>query len=173
MNRPMLRVAYLGIFTALGLILSYVESLFPVFAGIPGVKLGLANLVTVLLLYGCSAKEALLVSLVRILAAGFLFGNLMGIVFGLCGGLLSLLVMVLIKRTGLFSMVGVSVAGGFSHNLGQLLVAAFVVRLPQLVYYIPVLMVSGILTGFLIGLTGYTLRKRLPPSLWDFIKGDK
>lgn len=162
------KIAVLSMFTALALILSYVESLLPVFFGIPGIKLGLANLVTVLLLYSLSWKEAGLVSVIRILASGFLFGNLMSIAFALAGGIASLILMTLLKKNHGFSMLGVSIAGGCIHNMGQLLVAAFVVQTARLAYYLPVLLVSGLVTGFLIGLISRLVMNRLPQSLWNY-----
>lgn len=156
------RIAVLGFMTTLALILSYVESLIPFLPGIPGVKLGLANLVMVYVLYRFSGKDALLVSVVRILASGFLFGNLMSISFSLAGSILSLLIMTLCKRRKLFSVMGVSIAGGCMHNIGQLLVAFFAVNTPGLFYYIPVLLVSGLVTGLLIGIGGNIMLKRLP-----------
>ena len=122
------KLAYLGILTAAALILSYVESLLPFFAGIPGMKLGLPNAAIVMILYLYGWKEAVLVNAVRIAAAGLLFGSMFGVLFSLCGAVLSLLCMCLAKRSGRFSQVGVSIAGGVSHNAGQLLAAMFVVE---------------------------------------------
>ena len=115
------KTAYLGLFCAAALILSYVESLIPFFAGIPGMKLGLPNAAIVSVLYLYSWKEAALVNLARILAAGFLFGNAFGILYSAAGAGLSLLCMQLVKRTGKFSPAGVSVIGGVAHNAGQVI----------------------------------------------------
>ena len=146
------KVAYLGIFLALALICSYVESLIPFYFGIPGVKLGLTNVVIVLLLYCVGTKEAFCVSVLRIVLAGFLFGNMFSILYSLAGGVLSFLVMVLLKRTGKFSVLPVSVSGGIFHNIGQIAVAALVVENYNIFYYLPVLLIAGFLTGFLIGI---------------------
>ena len=146
------KTAYMGMFLALALILSYVEALIPFQFGIPGVKLGLANLVTVMMLYCTGAKEAFLLSVLRIVLAGFLFGNPFGIIYGLSGGILSFLVMYLLWREDRLHVVSVSVAGGLSHNLGQLLAASAVVENRNLFYYLPVLLAAGFVTGFLIGL---------------------
>ncbi len=146
------KTAYMGMFLALALILSYVEALIPFQFGIPGVKLGLANLVTVMMLYCTGAKEAFLLSVLRIVLAGFLFGNPFGIIYGLSGGILSFLVMYLLWRGDRLHVVSVSVAGGLSHNLGQLLAASAVVGNRNLFYYLPVLLAAGFVTGFLIGL---------------------
>ena len=104
------RAAYFGVFTALALILSYVEILIPISFGVPGVKLGLANLIIVIVLYKTDWKEALLLSVVRIVLAGFIFGNMFSILYSLAGGMLSLAVMAVLKKGGSFSVAGVSVA---------------------------------------------------------------
>ena len=148
------KVAFLGVFLALALILSYVESLIPFHFGIPGVKLGLTNLIVVVMLYLCGTKEAFGISMLRIILAGFLFGNMFSILYSAAGGLLSFLVMYLLKRTKKLHVVSVSVAGGVSHNVGQLLIAAFVVESYNIFYYMPVLILAGVLTGFLIGILG-------------------
>ena len=121
------RVAFFGVFVALALIFSYVESLIPIQIGIPGVKLGLANLIIVIALYKMSLKEAYLLSVTRVVLSGFIFGNLFSILYSLAGGLLSLSVMALLKKHGDFSVIGISIAGGVSHNIGQLAIAIVVV----------------------------------------------
>jgi len=155
------RVAVFGVFTALALIFSYVELLIPINFGIPGAKLGLANLVIIIVLYKTDWKEALLLSVVRIVLAGFLFGNLFGILYSLAGGILSLAVMALLKRSGAFSIIGVSMAGGVSHNVGQLIMAMLVVETYAVGYYLPVLLIAGLITGTLIGIAGREMLKRL------------
>ena len=155
------RVAYFGVFTALALIFSYVESLIPIQLGIPGVKLGLANLIIVIALYKMRLSEVFLLSIVRILLSGFLFGNYFSILYSLAGGLLSLVVMALLKKTGDFSVMGISMAGGVSHNVGQLVVAMMVVETFSVGYYLPVLLVAGLVTGFLIGVAAGEMLKRL------------
>ena len=155
------RVAVFGVFTALALIFSYVELLIPINFGIPGAKLGLANLVIIIVLYKTDWKEALLLSVVRIVLAGFLFGNLVGILYSLAGGILSLAVMALLKRSGAFSIIGVSMAGGVSHNVGQLIMAMLVVETYAVGYYLPVLLIAGLITGTLIGIAGREMLKRL------------
>lgn len=155
------RAAYFGVFTALALIFSYIETLIPFHFGIPGIKLGLANLLIVIFLYKRNAKEALLLSVVRIVLAGFMFGSLFSILYSLAGGLLSLFVMNLLKNSGKFSVMGVSIAGGVSHNLGQLVVAMAAVETYRVGYYFPVLLVAGMLTGLLIGMIANEVLKRL------------
>ena len=146
------KIAYLGVFLALALILSYVESLIPFYFGIPGVKLGLTNLIVVVMLYCTGTKEAFGVSVARILLAGFLFGNLFSILYSLAGGVLSFIVMCLLKKTGRFHVISVSVTGGSSHNLRQLIAAAFVVETYDIFYYMPFLLIAGVATGFVIGM---------------------
>ena len=154
------RTAYFGVFTALALILSYVETLIPISFGVPGIKLGLANLVIVLVLYTYGGREALLLSVTRILLSGFLFGSLSMIFYSLAGGVLSLAVMVFLRRLGGFSVQGISMAGGVFHNIGQLLLAMVVVETYQVGYYVPVLLISGLVTGLVIGVISGEVLKR-------------
>ena len=155
------RAAYFGVFTALALILSYVETLIPINFGIPGAKLGLANLIIVIVLYKTDWKEALLLSVTRIVLVGFLFGNMFSILYSLAGGILSLAVQAVLKKQGSFSVAGVSIAGGVSHNIGQLIVAMIVVETYQVGYYLPVLLIAGVLTGLLIGVISGEVLKRI------------
>lgn len=155
------RAAYFGVFTALALIFSYVETLIPVNFGIPGIKLGLANLVIVLVLYKAGWKEAFLLSVTRIILSGFMFGNLFAILYSLAGGVLSLTVMALLKQKDSFSVIGVSMAGGVCHNMGQLVVAMAVVETYQVGYYLPVLLVAGVATGAAVGLVSGEILKRI------------
>lgn len=154
-------MAYLGVFLALALICSYVESLIPFYFGIPGVKLGLTNIVVVLMLYCVGTREALLISVLRIVLAGFLFGNMFSILYSLAGGLLSFFVMYLLKRSGKFGVLPISVSGGVFHNVGQLFVAAFVVDNYNILYYMPVLFAAGIVTGLLIGVAAQEMILRI------------
>ena len=131
------KIAYLGLFTAVAIIFGYVESLIPVFAGIPGIKLGLANLAVLFILERYRLREAALVSVVRILVIGFLFGNLFSIAYSLAGAALSLTVMVLMKKFSGFSLLGISVAGGISHNIGQLIIAVLLVENRSLFIMLP------------------------------------
>ena len=154
------KTAYLGLFAAVAIIFGYVESMIPFFAGIPGIKLGLANLAVLFILETYSWKEAALVSSVRIFVIGFLFGNLFSIFYSLAGAALSLTVMTLMKKKSGFSLLGISVAGGVSHNVGQLIVAAVIVENTSLLYYAPALLISGVITGLVIGmLTREVLRR--------------
>ena len=154
------RVAYFGVFTALALIFSYVETLIPINFGIPGVKLGLANLVIVIALYKMKLTEVYLLSVVRVLLSGFIFGNYFSIIYSLAGGLLSLTVMALLKKSKGFSVMGISVAGGVFHNVGQLIVAMLVETF-SVGYYFPVLLVAGLITGLVIGIVSAEMLKRI------------
>ena len=154
------KVAVFGVFTSLALILGYVELLIPINFGIPGMKLGLANLLVVILLYKGCPRDALLLSVIRILLSGLIFGNMFSIFYSLGGGLLSLAVMVFLKKTGQFTVAGISIGGGVSHNVGQLLVAMFVVQTYQVGYYLPVLLIAGVITGAVIGILSAEVLKR-------------
>lgn len=164
------KTAYLGLCLALALICSYVEALVPIPIGIPGVKLGLTNVVIVGILYLSNWRDAALVSFARVLLAGFFFGSLYSILYSLAGALLSLIVMVVIKRTEKLHLISVSAAGGIAHNVGQFLVAALVVENYRILYYLPVLFLVGMATGVLIGVAATGVLKRLPPSAWHFGK---
>lgn len=155
------RVAYFGVFTALALIFSYVESLIPFQIGIPGVKLGLANLIIVIALYKMSLREAYLLSVTRVVLAGLIFGSMFSILYSLAGALLSLTVMAFLKKSGGFSILGISIAGGVMHNVGQLIVAMFVVQTFSVSYYIPVLLIAGLITGLVIGIAADSMLRRL------------
>ena len=160
-ERASRKIAYLGVLLALALICSYVETLIPFHFGIPGIKLGLTNIVVIFALYQMGAKEALGISLARICLNGLLFGNLMGVLYSISGGLFSFLIMVLLKRTGKFSPFVVSISGGILHNAGQLLIAALFVQNCNVFYYFPVLLIAGAVTGFLIGRLSQELLIRL------------
>lgn len=149
-----------GLLTALALVLGYLESLIPFSFGIPGIKLGLANTAVLCALYLLGIKEAFCLSIVRILLSGFTFGNLYSMLYSLAGGVLSMGVMALLYRTKKFTAMGVSAAGGVFHNMGQLLVASVVLG-SNIVYYYPFLVLSGMITGLAVGLTGGLVVKRL------------
>lgn len=155
------KIAYMGMLVALAFIFSYIESLIPITVGIPGIKLGLANMVIIVTLYTMGTGPAFVLSLVRIVLTGFTFGNLAMMMYSLGGGMLSLLIMVIARKMKLFSVTGVSVLGAVFHNIGQILVAAIVVENSSLFYYLPVLLVSGVFFGVVIGMVGAILIKRL------------
>lgn len=142
----------LGFLTAVALILSYVESLIPFSFGVPGMKLGLPNLTVVLLLHYDKAKESVLVNLLRIILAGFLFGNLYSILYAIAGAAFSFTTMMLGRKAGCFSVFGISVLGGVFHNIGQVIVAVLVVETFSVALYMPILIIAGVITGALIGI---------------------
>lgn len=159
------KLAALGLFLAFAMILSYVEFLIPFSFGIPGVKLGLANAAILLSLYLLGWRSAFLISLSRIFLSALLFGNVLSLSFALTGGILSLLVMAVLYSLKKFHAVSISAAGGMAHNFGQLLAACLLIRSLKLIYYLPILLISGFLTGLLIGIIcqEILLRKWISP----------
>lgn len=156
------KIAFLGLCTAVALILAYIEALLPpLWAAVPGIKMGLPNIMLLFLLYRFSWKEAAAVSLVRLFAVALLFGNVMTLAYSFAGAVLSLSVMTLLKRIDRFSMVAVSILGGIFHNLGQILVAMLVLETAEIGYYMIVLTVSGTVAGILVGLAGWLVLKYL------------
>lgn len=160
------RVATSAILATLALIFSYVEAILPFNIGIPGIKLGLANLVVVITLYELDARYALAVNLVRVMIAGLLFSGLYGMLFSLAGCIASYLVMLLLHRTGRFSIIGVSMGGGVAHTMGQLLVAILMVSNLRLSYYLPILLFSGMICGIIVGIGSHVLIARIPRLLF-------
>ena len=159
-------VAFLGLFTALALILAYVELLLqPLFPTIPGIKMGLPNIIIIFLLYRRGAYPAVWVSFLRIILVSILFGNVMALLYSLAGGALSLIVMIVLKKLNLMSAVGVSVAGGVCHNVGQILMAMLLLETAELGYYLVVLTVTGTAAGVLVGLCGSLLIKYTEKTL--------
>lgn len=155
-------IAFLGLLSCGALILSYVEALLPpIYAALPGIRMGLANIITVFALYKYGAKEAVLVSFVRISLSALLFGNPWALAYSAAGALLSLLVMILLKKTDRFSTVGVSISGGVCHNLGQILLAMLVLKTSGLGFYMAVLALTGTLAGVMIGLCASLMLKYL------------
>jgi heptaprenyl diphosphate synthase len=156
------KIAFCGLILALALIAGYVESMVPVAVAIPGIKLGAANSVILILLYMVGVKEAYFVNISRVVLAGFLFGSMSSILYSLSGAVLSMLLMTLLKKTDRFSISGVSMAGGVFHNVGQLMMAAWVLETTAVWYYLPVLIISGSITGLLIGFLTGEICKRIP-----------
>ncbi|MDO5146127.1 MAG: Gx transporter family protein [Eubacteriales bacterium] len=155
------KTAMYGLFLALALVAAYLERLLPVNLGVPGVKLGLANIVTMILLYTVGVSGAVGVSTARVLLSGILFHNGFAMVYAAAGAASSMLAMTLLKKTKRFSEVGVSVAGGVFHNVGQILVAAVVLETGALFYYLPILILSGLGAGVAIGVLSGILIRRL------------
>ena len=156
------KTAYLGLMSALAILMGYVEAVLPVSIGIPGFKPGFCNIVIVFVLYAFSAGEAALVSVVRIAAIGFLFGNLFSIIYSLSGTALAIAAMACLKRTGRFSSAGVSAAGGAAHNTGQLITACLLVPGIPFWDYLPVLLLAGCGAGCVTGLLAEAVMKRFP-----------
>ena len=155
------KVALYGVLIALAMVLSYVEMLIPLPVGIPGVKPGLANLVVFLALYTMTAREALLISMVRILLVSITFGNGSAFLYSMAGGILSFLVMCIFQKKDFLLPAGVSIAGVIAHNVGQLLMAAVILENGAVFTYFPVLLAAGCITGGIIGFLGEQIRKRI------------
>lgn len=155
------RVAFLSMCIALSMILSFVESQIPPLMAVPGVKVGLPNLVMVFMLYKIGWKETAIVSILRVILVGILFGTPLSMIYSLVGATLSLIGMILLKKTGLFAPVTVSVVGGILHNVGQIATACFVMDTAEIAYYLPVLLISGTAAGIIIGFVAALILKRL------------
>ncbi len=160
MKKSTKRLAFLGLATAVAMIFSYIEVILPpIWSAVPGIKVGLANIIIIFLLYRLSLKEAALVSFVRILLTALLFGNVMTLAYSVAGAFLSLALMAALKKWGIFSMTAVSVAGGVAHNLGQILMAILLLGTREIAYYMIILTLTGTVAGVFIGLGGALLLK--------------
>lgn len=155
------RIALGGILVALALVLSYVEAQVPAFFSVPGMKLGLTNLVVLCAFYQLDEKSALGINMLRILLVGVLFGNGASLIYSLCGGMLSWLVMALLQKNHRFSLISVSIAGGVAHNSGQILAAMWMLKTAAVGYYLPMLWIGGIAAGAVIGVLSAAVLKRL------------
>ena len=155
------KIPYYGLFAALAILMGYVEMMFPMPIPIPGVKLGLANIVVIIMMYLMDVKGAFFISLIRVFMSGLLFAGFAGLLYSLAGAMLSFAVMALLKKTDKFSIIGVSLAGGVFHNVGQMAVAAMVVENVKMMYYLPFLLVSGVVTGIVIGIVAKTALRYL------------
>lgn len=144
------RVAFLGLFTAFAMILSFVESQIPTFVAIPGIKLGLPNIAIIIILYRFGWKEASIISLLRVFLTSLLFGTVLSMLYSIAGAVLSLIAMILLKN--FLSTVTISVIGGVFHNIGQIAVAILVTETQQLLYYLPILIISGVIAGVVVGI---------------------
>ena len=155
------KVAILGLCIALSMVLSFIEHQIPPLVAVPGVKVGLPNLVMVFMLYKIGWKETAIVSIVRVVLVSMIFGSVVSMAYGLVGATLSLIGMILLKRTKLFSTIAVSVVGGVLHNIGQIAVACVIMGTGLIVSYLPVLLISGTIAGVLIGFVAGLLVKKL------------
>lgn len=154
-------VVHMGMLIALAMVLSFIESQIPAFIAVPGMKLGLANIAVVFALYSLGFREALGISLIRVLLSAILFGSAVSGLYSAAGAILSLIGMALLKKTGFFGTVGVSVSGAVLHNLGQIGIACFILRTQALVYYLPFLILSAVVAGIVIGIIAAVLVERL------------
>lgn len=154
-------IAKYAMFIALACIAGYIETLIPLPIPIYGIKLGLANIIVVIVLYIMTPMAAVIVSLLRIIIISFMFGNMMMLIYSLSGALLSLFVMSLLKKTNCFSIIGISMAGGVFHNIGQIIAAGFSIGFLSILGYIPVLIIAGIITGIIIGIISGQILIRL------------
>ena len=162
-HNPAEKVALYGILIALAFIFSYVEALIPLPVPVPGMKLGLANLVNVVGLYTVGAAGTIAVGLIRIVMVGFTFSNPGSMLYALSGGVLSLAAMALAKKMDWFDKTGVSILGGVCHNIGQLSMASWITGTASVFSYLPVLLVAGVITGAVIGLLGGLVTERIAP----------
>lgn len=166
MKKSTKKLVLLSLFVTVALVLSYIESMIPpLYPAVPGIKMGLANIVILVCLYLFSVKEAIVLSLMRIFVSALLFGNVMSMIYSLAGAILSLVVMTSLKKTNLFSMLGVSVAGAVCHNLGQVLVAIVVLENIQIGYYMIILCGTGVVAGILTGIAGGLVTKYLNKAI--------
>ncbi len=145
------KIALCGVLTALAMIFSYIESVIPIPIPVPGIKLGVSNIAVITILYVLGVKEAIVINLLRIALTALLFGNVNSFLFSISGALLSLTIMIIMKKLDFFSCIGVSVCGGVMHNVGQIIAAVFIMGSEAIVLYLPVLIVSGVFTGVVIG----------------------
>lgn len=154
-------IALRGMLVAAAFTLSYLEAQIPAFIPIPGIKLGISNIVVLIALYKLSSLDAFAINIVRIVLAGFTFGSLSSMLYSLAGGMLSFLIMYVFKRYIRFDIKTVSILGGISHNLGQIILAAFILSNHYILMYLPMLIISGIITGLLIGIAGSLIVSRI------------
>ena len=153
------KISVISLFSAFAILLSYVETFIPSI-GIPGAKLGLANIAVILALYLLDAESAIIINVVRILIVGFLFGSVASMAFALAGAFASLTVMIILKKFFGFSIITVSIFGGFFHEVGQILIAFILIDSYSIFYYLPILLIVGIVTGLIIGLLAKVLYER-------------
>ncbi|WP_029230719.1 Gx transporter family protein [Butyrivibrio sp. VCB2006] len=155
------KISLYGVLIALALILSYVETQIPAFVAIPGMKLGLTNIVVLVTLYYLDEKSAMAINVLRIIIVSVLFGTAMSFAFSLVGGMLSTVMMIVLKRIGKFRIIGVSAVGGVTHNIGQIITAMVLLGTKAIAWYLPVLWITGVFSGILIGVIGGMVYERL------------
>ena len=155
------KLATLAVTVAVAMILSFVESRIPAFVAIPGIKVGLANIAIIFALYKLGWREAITVSIVRVFLVALLFGSVVSLAYSVAGAILSLSLMILLRKLGIFTEVAVSVVGGITHNIGQILVAFLLLETNVVFYYLPFLFVSGVIAGVAVGIASALLIKRI------------
>ena len=155
------RLTMLAMTISFALILSFVESRIPAFVALPGVKVGLANIAVIYALYQFGVKEAITVSILRVFIVSMLFGSIASLIYSVSGAFLSLTVMILLKKLTPLTEIAVSVCGGVMHNIGQIAAASFMLNTNVIVYYLPVLLVTGSIAGVVIGIASALLIKRV------------
>lgn len=155
------RLSILAFFLASAVVLGYLESLIPYDFGVPGIKLGLPNIVSLIILYLYRGRDAVIVGVLRIFIIGFMFGNMYMIIYSLSGLLLSITLMIFLKKSSIFSIIGISVAGAVSHNIGQMIVAYLVVRTTGILFYVPILLLSAVIAGICTGVASTSVLKIL------------
>ena len=151
-NTSTYNIAMCGVHTALAMIFSYIESIIPVPIPVPGIKLGVANIAVITILYTLGIKEAVIINILRISLTAMLFGNLNSFLFSIAGAVLSMVTMIVLKKIDSFSYIGVSVSGAIMHNVGQIIAAIFIMGSSAIIYYLPVLIIAGVITGIIIGI---------------------
>ena len=164
-NSKTQKLATRAMLVAVAFVLSWLEAQIPAFFAVPGMKLGLTNLVVLVALYRLGYKDAIGINLLRILLVGLTFGNAFSLIYSAAGGILSGITMILLKRSGRFGVTAVSVAGGVIHNVGQIIVAMIVLETSSIAYYLIVLWASGIAAGAIIGIISMLIIKRLPQNI--------
>ncbi len=161
-NKQLKKTVLLALCVTFSLILSYVEILLPpIWPSVPGIKPGLANIAIIFVFYRFGFANAAAVSFLRLVLAALLFGNPITFIYSFAGAVLSLAVMAISKKTGIFSIIGVSITGAVSHNLGQVLIAMLLLETPALGYYMAVLIFTGTVSGIFVGICGALILKRM------------
>ena len=158
-KNTVLSIALCGVMTSLAIVFGYIEHLIPMPFGIYGIKLGIANLVVITMLYALNAYSAFTINMLRIILCSMLFGSFTSFWYSLVGGLLSFAVMLILKRTNKLSPMGVSICGAISHNIGQITVAIILLDEFKIALYLPVLLITGAITGAIIGLIAIPIIK--------------
>lgn len=158
-NISIKKIALIAIFITLSLILSYVDSLIPINIMVPGIKIGLANLIIIYSLYMLGIKEAIFISIIRVVISSILFGSILTFVYSLTGAIVSLLIMVILKSFTSLTVITISIIGGVMHNMTQIIVAIILMNTKEIVYYLPILILTGVISGMMIGIFSTLLIK--------------